>query len=124
MVSTTQITRIGKRDKRYLGVGTVDAMQGWTFLTNHAHVLLCVVRDPEARLRDVADMVGITERAAQRIVADLVEAGYLERTRQGRGNRYRLHPDVPLRHPMDRDTAIGQLVTLLTGIDARSGDVA
>lgn len=118
------MTRIGNRDKRYLGVGTVDAMQGWTFLTNHAHVLLCVVRDPEARLRDVADMVGITERAAQRIVADLVEAGYLERTRQGRGNRYRLHPDVPLRHPMDRDTAIGQLVTLLTGIDARSGDVA
>ena len=124
MISTTQMTRIRKRDKRYLGVGTVDARQGWTFLTNHAHVLLCVVRDPEARLRDVADMVGITERAAQRIVADLVEAGYLERTRQGRGNHYRLHPDVPLRHPMDRDTAIGQLVTLLTGIDARSGDVA
>lgn len=98
-------------------------MQEWTFLTNHAHVLLCVVRDPQVRLRGVAEVVGITERAAQRIVADLVEAGYLERTREGRRNRYRLHPDLPLRHPMDRDTAIGQLVALLTGIDARSGNL-
>lgn len=99
-------------------------MQEWTFLTNHAHVLLCVVRDPQVRLRDVAEIVGITERAAQRIVADLVEAGYLERAREGRRNRYRMHPNLPLRHPMDRDTAIGQLVALFAGIDAQSGDVA
>ncbi|MER6630846.1 winged helix-turn-helix domain-containing protein [Streptomyces sp. NPDC000987] len=92
-------------------------MPHWTFLTNHAHVLLCVVRDPEARLRDIADTVGITERAAQRIMTDLVEAGYLERNRQGRRNIYHLHPDLPLRHPMDRETAIGQLVSVLTGID-------
>ncbi|MFI1562336.1 helix-turn-helix transcriptional regulator [Streptomyces sp. NPDC020490] len=92
-------------------------MPHWTFLTNHAHVLLCVVRDPEARLRDIADTVGITERAAQRIMTDLVEAGYLERTRQGRRNIYHLHPGLPLRHPMDRETAIGQLVSVLTGID-------
>ena len=90
-------------------------MQEWTFLTNHAHVLLCVVRDPQARLRDVAEQVGITERAAQRIVADLVEAGYLEREREGRRNRYRMHPELPLRHPMDRDTAIGELVAVLIG---------
>lgn len=90
-------------------------MPDWTFLTNHAHVLLCVVKDPEARLRDIADTVGITERAAQRIMTDLVEAGYLERTRQGRRNTYQLHPDLPLRHPMDRDTDIGQLVSVLTG---------
>lgn len=99
-------------------------MHEWTFLTNHAHVLLCVVRDPQARLRDVAEQVGITERAVQRIVADLVEAGYLKRSREGRRNRYRLHSEAPLRHPMDRDTAIGQLVALLTGIDIRPGDVA
>lgn len=98
-------------------------MVTWTFLTNHAHVMVCLGRDPQARIRDIAASVGITERAAQRIVADLVEAGYLERTREGRRNRYRLHPDLPLRHPMDRDTAIGQLVALLTGIDARSGNL-
>ncbi len=67
----------------------------WTFLTNHAHVLLCVARDPGARLRDVADVVGITERAAQRIVAELEEAGYLTRTRDARRNRYEVHPELP-----------------------------
>jgi len=86
----------------------------WTFLTNHAHVLLCVTRDPEARLRDIAADVGITERGAQRIVADLVEAGYLERTREGRRNRYQLHPELPLRHPLDRDHAIGEILAVLT----------
>jgi DNA-binding transcriptional ArsR family regulator len=85
----------------------------WTFLTNHAHVLLCVVRDPEVRLRDVADAVGITERAAQRIVGDLVEAGYLERTREGRRNRYRLHDELPLRHPLERDHAVGEILDVL-----------
>lgn len=85
-------------------------MAEWTFLTNHAHVLLCVARDPGMRLRDVADAVGITERAAQRIVADLVEAGHLERTREGRRNRYRVNPDVPLRHSMNRDHAVGELL--------------
>jgi DNA-binding IscR family transcriptional regulator len=90
-------------------------MADWTFLTNHAHVLLCVARDPGARLRDVADAVGITERAAQRIVADLVEAGYLERTREGRRNRYRLNPDQPLRHSLESDHAVGDILRVLTG---------
>ena len=85
----------------------------WTFLTNHAHVLLALTRDPEARLRDVAQLVGITERAAQRIVAELEEAGYLTRTRDGRRNRYEVHPDVPLRHPVERDHAIGEILTVL-----------
>ena len=89
-------------------------MTEWTFLTNHAHVLLCVARDPDIRLRDVAEFVGITERAAQRIVADLVEAGYLDRTREGRRNSYQLNPDIPLRHPMDRDHAIGDILEVLT----------
>jgi predicted transcriptional regulator of viral defense system len=88
-------------------------MGDWTFLTNHAHVLLCVARDPGVRLRDVAEIVGITERAAQRIVADLVEAGYLERAREGRRNRYRVNPDGPLRHPMDRDHAVGEILEVL-----------
>jgi DNA-binding Lrp family transcriptional regulator len=104
-----------------MGLGRLFLMQEWTFLTNHAHVLLCVVRDPQARMRDVAEQVGITERAAQRIVADLVKAGYLERDREGRRNRYRLHGELPLRHPMDRDTAIGELVAALTGHDTPSG---
>jgi predicted ArsR family transcriptional regulator len=89
-------------------------MSDWTFLTNHAHVLLCVARDPDVRLRDVAEYVGITERAAQRIVADLVDAGYLDRSREGRRNRYQLNPDAPLRHPMDRDHAIGDILDVLT----------
>ncbi|WP_053208222.1 helix-turn-helix transcriptional regulator [Jiangella muralis] len=91
-------------------------MREWTFLTNHAHVLLCVVRDPHARLRDVAEQVGITERAAQRIVADLVDAGYLERDREGRRNRYHLHAELPLRHPMERDTAIGELMAVVADV--------
>ncbi len=89
-------------------------MPGWTFLTNHAHVLVCVARDPGVRLRDVAGEVGITERAAQRIVADLVDAGYLEREREGRRNRYRLNRELPLRHPLERDHAIGEILGVLT----------
>jgi len=86
----------------------------WTFLTNHAHVLLCLAADPEVRLRDVADAVGITERAAQRIVMELEEAGYLERERVGRRNRYHLHADQPLRHQMDRDHRVGELIGVLS----------
>ncbi len=89
-------------------------MPEWTFLTNHAHVLLCIARDPGARLRDVAEAVGITERAAQRIVAELADAGYLEREREGRRNRYRVHPELPLRHPLERDHAVGDILRVLT----------
>ncbi|MCI2267208.1 MULTISPECIES: helix-turn-helix transcriptional regulator [Micrococcales] len=89
-------------------------MADWTFLTNHAHVLLCIAQDPGMRLRDVADAVGITERAAQRIVAELEQAGYLERVRDGRRNRYRLNQELPLRHPLDRDHAVGEILTVLT----------
>ena len=88
-------------------------MADWTFLTNHAHVLLCVARDPGIRHRDVAERVGITERAAQRIVADLVEAGYLERTREGRRNRSRLERELPLRHPLEHDHRIGEILAVL-----------
>ena len=99
-------------------------MGDWTFLTNHAHVLLCVARDPDMRLRDVAVAVGITERAAQRIVADLVDAGYLERSREGRRNRYRLHPDRPLRHPLESNHAIGEILGLLEDPGGSPADAA
>jgi hypothetical protein len=86
----------------------------WTFLTNHAHVLICLAGDPDLRLRDVADLVGITERAAQRIVADLVDAGYLERARTGRRNTYRLRLERPMRHPLEADNPVDMLVQALT----------
>jgi len=89
-------------------------MADWTFLTNHAHVLLCVARDPEIRLRDIAVAVGVTERATQRIIAELADAGYLERHREGRRNHYQLHPHLPLRHPLEHDHHIGELLSLLS----------
>lgn len=89
---------------------------GWTFLTNHAHVLVCIARDPEIRGRDIAAQVGITERAAQSIISDLVSAGYLTRTRVGRRNRYDLHPESPLRHPLERDHTVGELLQVLAGL--------
>ena len=88
-------------------------MRAWTFLSHHAQVLLCVARDPDARLRDVAVEVGITERAVQAIVNDLVAEGYLTRTRVGRRNHYEIHADVRLRHPMQHDLDAGTLLRLL-----------
>jgi predicted transcriptional regulator len=85
----------------------------WTFLTNHGQVLLCIARDREVRIRDIAAAVGITERAAQRIVADLVEGGYVERTRVGRRNEYTLHTDRPLRHPLSQDHDVGEILDVL-----------
>ncbi|MEW6582486.1 MAG: AsnC family transcriptional regulator [Actinomycetota bacterium] len=92
-----------------------DRHRSWTFLTNHAHVMLCIARDPDVRLRDIAGQVGITERAAQGIVADLVAGGYVTRTRVGRRNRYQLVPALPLRHPLEHDRCVGELLELLTG---------
>lgn len=86
----------------------------WTFLTNHAHVLVCIARDPGVRLRDVAARVGITERATQGIVGDLVEAGYVIRTRVGRRNQYSVREDLPLRHPLEQDQVIGQLLEVVS----------
>ncbi|WP_343073582.1 helix-turn-helix transcriptional regulator, partial [Pyxidicoccus fallax] len=85
----------------------------WTFLTNHAHVLLCIATDPEVRLRDVAVRVGITERAVQRIVSDLEEAGYIQRERAGRRNRYTVARELPLRHPMERHRSVSALISLV-----------
>ena len=71
----------------------------WRFVTNHGHVLACIAADPTARLRDVAEVVGVTERTAAQIVSDLERAGYLTKTRVGRSNHYEVHLELPLRHP-------------------------
>ncbi len=86
---------------------------GWTFLTNHAHVLVVLARRPELLLREVAEVVGITERAAQRIVHDLAAGGYLRITRTGRRNRYRIGGRRRLRHPVEADTTVQDLLNLL-----------
>jgi DNA-binding IclR family transcriptional regulator len=85
----------------------------WTFLTNHGHVLVQLAREPDARIRDIAAAVGITERAAQRIVADLVEAGYVTRRRNGRRNSYAVDPKRPLRHELEREHPVGELLNAL-----------
>jgi DNA-binding Lrp family transcriptional regulator len=85
----------------------------WTFLSNHAHVLVCLALDHDARLRDVADSVGITERAVQKIVSDLETAGVIVRERAGRRNSYRLNTNVPLRHPLESHRTVGTLLSLL-----------
>lgn len=86
----------------------------WTFLTNHTHVLLCLYQQPDERLRDVAVKVGITERMVQRIIAELVEAGYLKVTKIGRRNQYSVNASLRLRHPMEMDHAIGELLSILS----------
>jgi DNA-binding MarR family transcriptional regulator len=87
----------------------------WRFVTSHTQVLLCIARNPEIRIRDVADLIGITERAAQRIIADLVEAGYVERMRVGRRNHYLVKTDLRMRHPLQQTHEIGELLDLLLG---------
>jgi DNA-binding MarR family transcriptional regulator len=85
----------------------------WRFLSNHTQVLLCLSRDPNARFRDIGQSVGITERAAQRIVADLVESGYVDRERVGRRNRYCVNTNIAMRHPAQDGHEIGELLELL-----------
>lgn len=86
---------------------------GWTFLSNHTHVLLCLADEPQPPLRDVARLVGITERSVQRIVADLEEAGYLVREREGRRNRYEIRRSLPLRHPIEQHCRLGALIDMV-----------
>jgi predicted ArsR family transcriptional regulator len=98
---------------------SADRASSWLFLTNHGNTLLCIARDPDARARDIAERVGITERAAQRIVADLIADGYLERTKNGRRNRYKINRHGHLRHPLFRDFEIGPFVDILHSNDGR-----
>ena len=95
-------------------LSTDQADGGWQFVTNHTQVLLCIARDPDVRLRDIADAVGVTLGSAQRILADLVESGYVHRERHGRRNRYVVNRDVPmLRHAAQEGHDIGGLLDLL-----------
>ena len=86
----------------------------WTFLTNHAHVLLAIATEPDLRVRDIAGRVGITERAVQRIVTELQAAGYLEIAREGRRNHYRIDESKPMRHPAEEHHRIGELLQVLS----------
>jgi hypothetical protein len=99
----------------------VPSRPSWTFLTNHAHVLVCISEEHDIRARDIAAKVGITERAAQSIVADLVAEGYVTRTREGRRNRYEVHSDAPLRHPLEHDHTVGELLVTLGKLRAVAG---
>jgi DNA-binding MarR family transcriptional regulator len=89
-----------------------DTNHNWHFLSNHAQVLLCIARDPDVRFRDIAQLVGITERAAQRLVSDLIDAGYVEREKVGRRNRYHLNADLKMRHAAQANHQIGELLHL------------
>ncbi|MBP6740034.1 MAG: MarR family transcriptional regulator [Leptospiraceae bacterium] len=87
--------------------------QDWTFLSNHAHVLICLYRDPTIRLRDLAFNVGITERAVISIIEDLETVGIIVRTKEGRRNKYKIHESISLRHPLESHKTIGDLLKLL-----------
>lgn len=91
----------------------VDVVSHWTFLTNHTHVLVLLDRNPDLRIRELATEVGITERATQRILGELVESGYLNRYRIGRRNSYSLNRDLPLRHPLESHRSVGALLDAL-----------
>jgi|GEM_PF-186849 len=91
----------------------VAAAPRWTFLTNHAHVLILISKAPDTVLREVAFQVGITERAVQRIIADLERDGFLEREKVGRKNSYRIRPNQPLRHPIEAHRSIGDLIDMV-----------
>jgi DNA-binding IclR family transcriptional regulator len=94
-------------------MSTSNGSRSWRFLSNHTQVLLCIQRDPDTRFLDIAQAVGITERAAQRIVADLIESGYVESERIGRRNHYRINTDVAMRHPAQDGHDVGELLRLL-----------
>jgi hypothetical protein len=94
-------------------------MERWSFLTNHARVLLCLAHDPGARLRDIAASLGITERSAYGIVTDLAQAGYVVKQKDGRRNSYQIQAHLPLPEPASQEPAIGEVLALLIGNRAR-----
>jgi biotin operon repressor len=101
---------------------TVDLLNkkgGWTFLTNHSHVLILLTKKPDMVLREVASAIGITERAVQRIIADLEEDGFLTRQKIGRQNHYHVARNLPLRHPIESHRLIGDLVDLILKRDSK-----
>ncbi len=105
---------------------SAHATSGWTFLSNHTHVLVCLTAEGEPTVRDIAARVGITERAVLRILAELEEGGVIARERDGRRNRYRVHGEIRLRHPLEAHCRIGELLALIAAgpvqSDLASGD--
>ena len=95
-------------------------MERWSLLTNHARALVCIANDPGLRLRDIASALGITERSAYAIVADLTDAGYVLKERDGRRNRYQIQAHVPLRDSISREAAIGEVLGVLVESDGRT----
>jgi DNA-binding MarR family transcriptional regulator len=91
---------------------TMNAPRAWSFLTNHAQVLVCIAHDPVIRLREIGETVGITERAAHRIVGELVAAGYITRERHGRRNHYTIQPNLPLPDPLARGRKVSDLLSI------------
>ena len=89
---------------------SLPALPEWTFLSNHTHVLVCLYADPDMRLREIAQIVQITERSVQSIVADLETSGILTHTREGRRNHYEIHLDQTLRHPLESAHTVGELL--------------
>ncbi|MFJ5546482.1 helix-turn-helix transcriptional regulator [Streptomyces sp. NPDC093225] len=100
---------------------SVEPRTSWTFVTNHARILAMILRDPEIRLRDLADSCGLTERAAGAIVGDLENAGYLTRVRHGRRNHYQVTPGTLFRHPAEGPHEIANLLHLLVDLDPQAG---
>lgn len=98
------------------------AGRDWTFLTNHGHVLVCLALDPDARVRDVAERVGISARAAQAILNDLQEGGYVTATRVGRRNHYSVAASRRLRHPLEDHVALGEFLAAIVGVAGRAGE--
>ncbi|GHB48753.1 transcriptional regulator [Streptomyces viridiviolaceus] len=101
--------------------GAPEPHSGWTFITNHARVLAAVADDSHARIRDIAAHCRLTERAVQRIIADLEQDGYLSRSREGRTNIYRIEPDKVLRHPAEAGLSVASLLSLLVKDEADRG---
>lgn len=93
---------------------TTGVVRDWTFLSNHGHVLVCLSRDPDSRIRDIAGAVGITERSAQAILADLEDAGYVTITRVGRRNHYKINPNLKFRHPAEEGKPISSLLKIFS----------
>src|SRR3954453_15733535 len=100
-------------ESRNTNLEMMDELVSWSFLTNHAQVLICLAKDPDIRLREVGDTVRITERAAHRIVGDLIAAGYVSRERNGRRNRYTVQRQLPLPDPLARGQKVGNLLKIL-----------
>ncbi len=118
MAKTKKTTRTASQEASSPAAAKPDSAARWTFLTNHAHVLILLDADPHLVLREVARRVGITERAVQKIIHDLEDGGFIERERVGRQNHYRVLQHLPLRHPIEAHRKIGDLLQLIGDPDA------